>query len=1047
MRGNSAPRENHGEAHHSTNDTLSWNVSRRSLLGAGAMLGLAALMQPTERAFAWASWTNITSPLLKDIGMGDCVHEDLVQIAYARMLRNHMNDAASDSLLNPWAGTLEDDRRYARIAGDTVDAGKNKTFAGADDLAARLFRENLAYLRIGSFWNDAAANTLADFGISCFNAESVPKFSGADYYTGAWDVGQHVWETNEQNKKRLINARDALVQFTMNDRNGFMHGMLTSTASHSGHLRQSDVRQYTLQWLGVAYEYARTGEVKAIEGVTQEQAQMIFKGLIDTYGQLDENAHDMSMSLKVGWSEASIKLPRRRLRLRALGMMCHTMEDLWCPAHTCRTYHDGGSIPQNTILAFCNYKMQNGNKMPLFGYHIPFDRYAVADAKNSPNWREALTRGGGAYKGTETLANVLDDSMECLQNADASFNTLGMNETIACITQLFEYLYQGKAWDEGVRAWVETDVMPTHFDGGGQSFVCDAGRRCLHAPTFLIAPIKSMKRAYSKAGLSSNYNEMLAAAKSYDSWQRGAHSFYAGKHNTGSKYIASNLEGDYIWTDNVGQSRLIELVNKVHEGYSGLSSEKRNALLASISCNGCHDMMSALSMVEGMLQEFSVELTGSLCASDDATMKKIEEARAFFESGLKNQGLKAAQSSPANGLLAAEVAFADEGDARYETSNMVVEDFISFEDGSYLVAVRDLDSLETSIMAVPNYTPGRDKLEEGLANLTITYFLQTEFDDDLDYDYIVVGIDQSDAVENMYLITGTVLSAPAGAGSLVLDLNGTGELALAVRDKTTDIPPVGAYICARYSFDASGAEFVGYDELEAPGEILEATYPVAKVTGSSILLLTNEEAANSQGGYPSFLEIDYGTCDVRAMPQEGYYATVYYHDEAYGDTTGVDENAFAAAAMTAESAAMSAQAEDDELNDSAAPEYLDLGDEYGNLTYGNEVFHVANLIEGTNVPYDPQPTPDGGDDVVPPPAPPATDEDPPSQPTSPVSPAPKASAAKATPKTGDPLPGLGGLLSAAAIAGVAMAAYSARRVANEQAGPDDNDPNSADCVG
>lgn len=1036
MLGNSAPSRNHGETHHSTNGALSWNVSRRSLLGAGAMLGLAALMQPTERAYAWASWTNITSPLLKNIGMGDCVHEDLVQIAYARMLRNHMNDTVPNSLLNPWAGTLESDRRYAKIAGDVVDAGNNKTFADADDLAARLFRENLAYLRIGSFWNDAAADTLADFGISCFNAESVPKFSGADYYTGAWDVGQHVWETNEQNKKRLINARDALVQFTMNDRNGFMHGMLTSTASHSGHLKQSDVKQYTLQWLGVAYEYARTGEVKAIEGVTQEQAQMIFKGLIDTYGQLDENAHDMSMSLKVGWSEATIKLPRRRLRLRALGMMCHTMEDLWCPAHTCRTYHEGGSIAQNTILAFCNYKLQNGNKLPLFGYHMPFDRYAVADAKHSPNWREALTRGSGTFKGTETLANVVDGSMSCLQNADTSFNTLGMNETIACITQLFEHLYQGKAWDEGVRAWVESNVMPTHFDGSGQSFVCDAGRRCLHAPTFLIAPIKSMKRAYSKAGLSNNYNEMLDAVKSYDAWQRGAHSFYSGKYNTGgSKYIASNLEGNSIWADSVGQNRLAKLVDKIYEGYTSLSSEKQNALLTSIGCNGCHDMMSALSMMEGMLQEFNVDLTGSLRASDDVTIKKLVEARAFFESGLKDQGLRAAQSSPSNWLLAAEVAFADEGDASYVTSNMAVESLIGFDDGSYLIAVRDMDSLETSIMTVPVNTPGKDMLEEGLANLIITYFLQTEFDDDLDYAYIVTDIERPGSKESMFLVTGTVKSISADAGRLVLDLNGISELELAIQDGMAGIPPVSAYVCARYTLDASGASLVGYDELDAPSELVKVTYPVEKVTGSSILLLANEDAANSQGGYRNYLEIDYGSCDVRSMPRGGHYATVYYHDEAYGDATGIDENTLIAAAVATEAPSVSAQSEEDELNDSATPEYLDLGDEYGTLTYGNEVFHVANVIEGTDRRADdPQPTPNGG--VVPPPA---TDENPLSQQTSPISPAPKASTVRAAPKTDDPLRGLGGLLSTAAIAGVAMATYSAHRMANEQAGPDNDE--------
>lgn len=160
--------------------------------------------------------------------MGDCVHEDLAQIAYARMVRNHKDDASKpDSLLNPWAGTLQVDARYAEIAGDTVDAGEGNTFEDGEKLAALLYRENLAYLRIGSFWNDAAANTLADFAYSCSYANAVPKFSGSDNYEGAWDVGQHIKETNEKNATYLFGGLDALVQFTMNDRNNFIHGMLS----------------------------------------------------------------------------------------------------------------------------------------------------------------------------------------------------------------------------------------------------------------------------------------------------------------------------------------------------------------------------------------------------------------------------------------------------------------------------------------------------------------------------------------------------------------------------------------------------------------------------------------------------------------------------------------------------------------------------------------------------------------------------------------------------------------------------------------------------
>ena len=956
---------------------LGWNLSRRGLLGAGALLGLAATMRPAERAFAWSSWTNATSPALKSIGMGDCVHEDLVQISYARVVSNHVNDspqlsASVNSLLNPWAGKIREDKRYADIAGDTVDRGEGKIFTNADDLAARLYRENLAYLRIGSFWNDAAANTLLDFGASCAFANSVPKFSGNDYYEGAWDVGQHLKETNAANKKSTFGDYDALVQFTMNDRNNFIHGMLSSTASHSQHLKQSEIKKYALQWLGVAYEYARTGEVTVTSDlkadnptdvVAKERAQKIFDGFIDTYGQLDDRAHDMCVSLQVGEKEASIKLPHRRLRLRALGMMCHTMEDFWCPAHTCRTYHTGSSdFPENSILAFSNYKLQNGKSMPMFGYHIPFDRYAVSDAKNYTNWREALTRGdmkdSGSYPGTETLANALDSRMQDpLANAHTYFNTLGMNETIDCITTLLNYLYTNTPWDgtNGVRTWVDETVMPTRFDGSGQSYVCDAGRRSLHTPTYIIAPIKAMKRAYRKAGLSDAYNNMIAAAQSYDEWQKGAHRFFSGRFNTTkSKFITTVHEGDNVWNDAEGEARLVALAERIHQGTCALNADKKSAVLSRIGSNGCLGMVSAINMVSGMLQEFNIDLRGSLRSSDDGILKMLKEARTFFVSGLGDQAMTTASHAAAAGLLAANIAYADEGDEDYTTANMALEDFVKYEDGSYLIAVRDMDSLMTSIMEVPASTPGADKLEEGLANLTIKFKLETEFDDDPDFYYTVTEIDYPDDEERIYLVTGTVKSVSENKKSLVLDLNGLSEFELGIQDRMTDIPQAGEYICAHYTFGNAGLELADYDELDTPGPQKTVKYPVAKVAGSRAWLLENQKSEDG-AEYSDYLQIEYNTADVHAILQEGYMATVVYHDEAYGDVTDVDENSLLSAGIAGSFPTITVQegeggsTEDADLTDSpATPGYLDLGDDYGALNYGNEVLHVADAIVCTD---------------------------------------------------------------------------------------------------
>ena len=926
---------------------LNPTLTRRGLLGAGALAALASLAAPTP-ALAWSSWTNAASDALKKTGMGDCVHEDMVQIAYARMVRSHANDSANQSLLNPWGGKLQSDTRFADIAGDTVDAGVGKGFAGAEDLAARLFRENLAYLRIGSYWNDAAANTLMDFGYSCACANSIPKFSGSNHYEGAWDVGQHISETHQKNQGYYIKGLDALVQFTMNDRNNFIHGMLTSTADHSSHLKQSEIKRFALQWLSVAYEYARTGKVTTTSDVaSQGQAEKIFEGFIDTYGQLDMDLQTMSGSLKVGASEASIKLPHRRLRLRALGMACHTLEDLWCPAHTCRSYHAGGSIPQNSILAFENYALQNGNCMPMNGYHIPFDRYALSDAKNATNWREALTRGATGFKGSETLANVLDDSMSCLDSAHTYFNTLGMNESIATITKLFEYLYQDTAWDSGVRSWIDSEIMPTYFDSNGQSYICDAGRRSLHTPTFIISPLKGLKNAYEAVGLLDNHKEILAAAIAYDKWQRGTHSFFSGDYNTKhSRYVTSGLEGDAIWDDKTGEGNLVSLIDNLLAGYSSLSAEKKQLLLDTMGSNNCHNVLIVLGHLRGLLQDFAIDLTGSLRPESDAALVQLGQLRAFFESGVKGKPKNAsAQALEAQALLAS--AEGEEGLDEYESADMAIEFIYPHEDGSFDIFVRDMDSLEVSVMQVPTKTPGIELLDQRRANLTISYTLDMEFEDDSDYNYVVKSIEEVQTSFDTYFCQGTVAALSEDKKSLTFQSNDSKTVVLSVSPELTTLPELGEYICARYNDELVLLDF---DELEKPGPLTKVTYPVEEVNGTNVVLITN--ADTPEDGYPDYLQIEYDMADVFGIPRVGEKVTVYYYDEAFDDTADADERALVAAAYgTGDATALyTTEDPDDELSDSPDPGYLELGDEYGTLVYGNDVRHIAVIISSPEAP-------------------------------------------------------------------------------------------------
>ena len=1009
--------------HQPVNDIRGPQLSRRGFLRAGLLTGLAALGFRPQSAFAWSSWTNASSEALKGLGMGDCVHEDLVQIAYARLVRRHQNETTKNTLLNPWAGQIETDNRYATIAGDTVDKGTGKVFADADDLAVHLFRENLAYLRIGSFWNDAAANTLMDFSYSCYYATSIPKFSGSDHYEGAWDVGQHLIETHEKNKESYFEC-DALVQFTMNDRNNFIHGMLCSTASHSEHLKQEEVKKFALQWLGVAYEYARTGEVRTTSDVPQQgQAEKIFMGFIDTYGQLDDSVHNLRVSLKVSAQEASVKHSHRRMRLRALGMVCHTLEDFWCPSHTCRAYSGLGSIPKNSILAFSNYKLQNGSQPPMFGYHIPFDRYATSDAKNSTNWREALTRGDSTYKGTGTLSDVLDGSMECLDNAHTYFNTLGMNESIDTITKLFEFIYADTPWDEGVRAWVDTEITPTFFNEDGQSYVCDAGRRSLYTPTYIISPIKALKQAYKKLGLRDRYDEILATANAYNAWQRGAHKFFSGEFNKNqSKTIPSGFEGDAIWSDAEGENRLVMLADKLHGSFSDLGEEQKGQLRSRIGFNGCHNMVCAIERVRGMLQEFNIELRGSIRPDDDDALKKLAQARAFFEAGL--------QDGDGGANVEAQDLAAQADDENYVTARMTLDEVYAFDNGTYSIVVRDMDSLATGVMFVPENTPGKERLEKGSTNLIISYILDTEFEDDPDYSYIVREISAADSEQEVFFLTGTVTSVAEDKKSMEIDANGMSVVKLFIGDETADIPAVGAYICASYaSNNAGGFELVEYEELNNPGDLTKVTYPVAEVYGSSIWLLTND--GEDSDGYRDYLEIEYGTADVYTVPQVGQEVTVYYPDEVYGATTDVDQHALASMGATDAWLESEATDEDDQLTDAPTAGYIELGDEYDDLNYGNEVFHVANIIGDLEQP-EPEPTPE--------PAPSSDPTPTPDQPTPEPSPAPASGSTpnKPTanngplPKTDDPFASAAGLLSAAAVTGAALVGYSALNRSGEQ---------------
>ena len=949
--------------------TLGPTITRRNFLWGSALLGLGASMLPVRDAFAWSSWTNVTSGMLKSTGMGDCIHEDIVQISYARMLAKHLSDSDKakkdnkDCLINPWGGWIGDDAgQFAYISGDEVDSG-TVPFDN-ENLPLRLYRENLAFLRIGSFWNDAAANTLADFGVSVMYANSIPKYSGNNRYEGAWDVAEHILETNEENSEGSIftSSRDALVQFTMNERNNFIHGLVSTTADGKTYFPHAEMKRFAMQWLGVAYEYARTGKVTGTSQVNELQAKTIINGFIDTYGQEDENNHELCDTLKVGDDEASKKISHRKKRLRALGMVCHTLEDFWCPAHTCRVY---GSEGKSTVLAFSNYKKQNGDAGSYKGYHIPFDRYARSDAYNTPDWRQAMTSGIAKteYVGTQKLEN-LSKMASVLEKADTYFNTFGMNETIACITKLFEFFYNNTPWDRGVADWIDREVLAVSFDNEGQSMVCDAGRRSLHSPTYLISPLKYLKKACKKLKCTTEFDNLREYTKQYDEYQRWTHEFFSGSHNTTqSKRVTKAPKDKQHCTDQGAQKVLYQIADCMAKIASLTDSEKAR-FLSYVGSNGCHNIVLMLDNVAGLLREFSFEFTGSFNL-DANVSSQLNTARSFFMSGVEDTKTSkvTTQASAMEGLFAPRIAYAEESEETYVTTGMEVLDVVAYDDGSYQIAVRDLDSLQTSVMDVDEDVPGKDKLEEQLANLTITYRLDSGYEGDIDYRYSVTKIEHPDTESPLFVVTGKVTKRTSDTISVKLD-GMYEEFLLHIPQAVTDVPEVGAYISVHYEYnfenpDDDKAYFVDYLELDEPTKTKNVFYPVVAVCGSRVWVydrdLANiDDAAGGHGYNDGLVCIDYGSADVDMIPQEGYYASITYYDETLTTGNGfngeeiVDVNSMAVHAQSAGVLAGFVPSADSWVEDDAdTPGYREHED-YWDLEDEDDIRHVAVHIEGTD---------------------------------------------------------------------------------------------------
>lgn len=71
-------------------------LSRRSFFETLALAGLGIAALPARDAMAWGSWSKGTSEVLKSMSLGDCLHEDITQIAYGSVVAVHKENKDSN---------------------------------------------------------------------------------------------------------------------------------------------------------------------------------------------------------------------------------------------------------------------------------------------------------------------------------------------------------------------------------------------------------------------------------------------------------------------------------------------------------------------------------------------------------------------------------------------------------------------------------------------------------------------------------------------------------------------------------------------------------------------------------------------------------------------------------------------------------------------------------------------------------------------------------------------------------------------------------------
>ncbi len=431
------------------------------------------------------------------------------------------------------------------------------------------YTELLEYLRVGAYWNDLPANTVVDFIAAYLQYNDVPDYEKNGKEKGTYDNFEEIGEHLKQTLDSMFNGERGMVRISHNGSGSGIHSMLTLNPDKKNYVTQTLQKEMTLQWLEAAYKYVQG------EPITDGQKKMLV--FTDPYGQ-------GASSTFPGIGYADMFLTEKRLKTRALGMICHTIEDAYNPAHTVRMYpQNATTISDYKILAFGNYEGQSHD------FHKSYDAISPLDE----GVRKQLRDGTKTYAGAVRYPDISTNT--------AGFKTMSLELAYESIVKLFDFYAKGATWSE-IEPWLRNDIYATNFNSSGDSYVFEAGRKTTNFEPILDTTWKLEK------GLRSVYKN-----KNTKVWD----DINAVKSNSlnNIKFFAKEAKGGRTYHtpyDTAGYNSIKAFFDKLKTTVIDGSEAEVNQLIKKLGPVKAIQVVALIKDLNGILQEYAIDLEGGV---------------------------------------------------------------------------------------------------------------------------------------------------------------------------------------------------------------------------------------------------------------------------------------------------------------------------------------------------------------------------------------------------------------------------------------------------